>query len=302
MWLWMIACAAPSGAPETRMVGYQPTWTGLDAGATRFEDLTHVCLAFANPPVDGGPGVVFPDVSDDEVTAYVEAAHAAGVQVLASIGGGSDSPRLPPYYAPDRVDAFVDDIVALVDRHDLDGVDVDIEGEAITGDYGALVVALRDALGDRLLTAAVATWNGAAIPDEALLAYDFLGVMSYDQCGPWSEACEHSTYDAAVDELAYWVDERGFPAADTVLGVPFYGYCWGAACRAEYVSYADIVDTWPDWADRDWVEEADLALSFNGPTTIGRKAELARGYGGAMIWELTLDAPGEASLLSVLTR
>jgi chitinase len=55
------------------------------------------------------------------------------------------------------VDTFVADVVALVDRHDLDGVDVDIEGEAITEDYGPFVLALRDAIGDRLLTAAVAT-------------------------------------------------------------------------------------------------------------------------------------------------
>jgi GH18 family chitinase len=144
--------------------------------------------------------------------------------------------------------------------------------------------------------------NGAAVPDEALLAYDFLGIMSYDQCGPWSDASEHSTYDAAVQELAYWVDDRGYPAENTVPGVPFYGYCWGATCPGEYISYADIVETWPEWADRDWVEDADLALSFNGPTTIGRKAELARGYGGAMIGELTQDAYGDASLLDVLVR
>ncbi|MEQ1566054.1 MAG: glycosyl hydrolase family 18 protein, partial [Myxococcota bacterium] len=280
-------------------VGYQPTWSGLDPDTVRFEALTHVCLAFANPVGDTDE-FEFSDVTPAEVAAFVARAHAEGVEVLGSIGGGYDSPRLVPYLEPDRVADTVAAVVDLVARHGLDGIDVDIEGEAISATYEPFVTALAEALEDHTLTAAVATWNGDDVSDVALAAYDFVNVMSYDQCGPWSGPCPHSTLAAVDADLGYWVDQRGVPADAAVLGVPFYGYCWGAACPGEYLGYREIVAQWPEWADQDWVEAPDLRLSLNGPTTIAAKRDIGRAYGGVMAWELSLDTSGDDSLLDVL--
>src|SRR5690606_23865196 len=123
-------------------------------------------------------------------------------------------------------------------RYDLDGIDVDIEGNHVNSTYEPFVLKLSAAMPTgKLLTAAVATWNGSDFSDAALTEYDFINLMSYDHCGSWSAACEHSTYDDAVSELNYWENTRGLGVGRVTLGVPFYGYCWGTSCPSSALTY-----------------------------------------------------------------
>lgn len=296
--------AGPVQPARTRVVGYLPTYRSLDPAGVNLSALTHLCIAFANPgPVGGSDEPVF-DADDTEIDALVAAAHAAGVQVLASIAGAAGSDRVAARITEDKVDGFVDALLGLVERFDLDGIDVDIEGTThVTSTYEPFVKKLGAALraDGKLMTSAVGLWYGPNITKAALDEFDFINVMSYDHCGSWSPSpCEHSTMASARSDMNYWVTTRGYPADRTVLGVPFYGYCWGTACESSALTYAAILSRWSDAASKDWIEEEGLSLSYNGEATLRSKTALAKEHGGIMIWELGQDAPGEASLLSVI--
>lgn len=285
--------------PAERVVGYLPTYRSLDPGALDFDTLTHLCIAFANP----GPSGVDFDAEPAEINALVEAAHQSGVYVLASIAGAAGGQAVEDAIQPGVVDGFVAELLDLVSRYNLDGIDVDIEGSHVSTTYEPFVLKLSAALpSDKLLTAAVATWNGADFSDAALAEYDFINLMSYDHCGSWSDACEHSTYEDSVSELNYWENTRALGVGRVVLGVPFYGYCWGPACPAAALTYAEILAGYPAAQDSDYLVEDGYTISFNGRDTIVAKAVLAEQHGGIMIWELAQDASGDDSLLQVIAE
>ncbi|HEV8244542.1 MAG TPA: glycosyl hydrolase family 18 protein [Polyangiaceae bacterium] len=293
-----------SSQHEKRIIGYLPDWNGSYADwadVLDFSALTHLNLAFGNP--GSGNNVIAIDGTDSEIAALIGAAHAKGVKVLISLGGGSGSSGFADHYSPANVDALVAGIADFVSAHGLDGADVDVEAPGNMGqNYGTFVQKLEAALKpqSKLLTAAVARWIQDAMPDDALARFDFVNVMSYDECGSWTEPCEHSSYDQAVSDLDYYSVEKQLAPDKIVLGVPFYGYCWGS-CESDYVLYKDILLTHADAWQGDWIDQGGAQWSYNGEATMAKKADLARDYGGVMIWELSGDASGQRSLLAILS-
>ena len=289
-----------------KVVAYVPNWVNLTTFAPTidYEKVTHLNVAFENPTNDAG------DLSfrahDD---ALISAAHAHGVKVLVSIGGGSaaDSPVLKPRYfsllsAPNRA-AFVAKLAAYVAAHDFDGLDVDLEGPSINADYGAFVRDLAAVLqpAGKLLTAALSKgYGGDKVPEAALAAFDFVNIMAYDATGSWApnKPGPHSSFAFAQDNIAYWT-KRGLPKSKAVLGVPFYGHGFGAALRKGDHSYKNIVAQFPGAEQSD---QAGETIWYNGIPTIRAKAQLVRdeGLAGVMIWSLDNDASGEKSLLAAI--
>jgi GH18 family chitinase len=126
--------------------------------------------------------------------------------------------------------------------------------------------------------------------------FDFLNVMSYDYAGTWSQKpAEHSSIAQARQDLSYW-ETRKYPKSRTVLGMPFYGYCWGGGCAHGYTHFEEIATKYPDQTGLDWITAGDAAagtevtISLNGTDTIQKKTAMAQAYGGVMVWELTLDS------------
>lgn len=289
----------PPGEAGPRVVGYIPTYRSLDPAKMDFDTLTHLCIAFANPTT---PSQIDFDAKAEDINALVSAAHAKGVKVLVSIAGAAGGAEVESAIQPGTVDTFITALLGLVERYNLDGIDVDIEGSHVkAATYTPFVTKLSAALSEeKLLTAAVALWNGDDFPDAALAEFDFINVMAYDACGTWSSACEHSTYPDAVTNLAYWENDRGIPADKVVLGVPFYGYCWGASCEAGALVYPEIVNNYPEGRTNDYLQGNGYTISLNSPPTIQKKVELSKMHGGIMIWELGQDGTGEDSLFSVI--
>jgi GH18 family chitinase len=77
---------------------------------------------------------------------------------------------------------FIDSLISSLGELNLDGIDVDLEGDHIDKDYEGFVGALSTALKaqGKLMTAAVATWESAQLTDKALTYFDFLNIMTYD--------------------------------------------------------------------------------------------------------------------------
>jgi GH18 family chitinase len=289
----------------SRVVAYLPTYRGLDTWASQldYSRITHVDLAFANPTSGNDP--TLGRDSDAAVARIVDGAHAKGVRVLISIGGASGgSERIAALFIPATVQAFVQKLDAFMDAHNLDGLDVDVEGDPVDSNYGPFIDAMSARLKPKgkLLTAAYGTWFGDRIPDSALQKLDFVNVMSYDHCGSWTKPCAHAPYDQSITDLDYFAKQRGMPASKVVLGVPFYGWCWGAGCGpSAALTYPEIVARYPNAWQTDWVTDTGVQISYNGEATMQSKGKLAKGYGGVMIWEITEDALAPRSLLKVLT-
>jgi chitinase len=226
--------AVQEPAPGLRAVGYYPVWRGLPSLAQRLDGagLTHVVLAFANPMLQGDAVDVSLPVSDAELDAFVASAHAAGTRVMISIGGGDASGAVSAVLAS-HGGAYIDSLLAFMAAHDLDGLDVDVEGETpATAVYTDFVLAASEAVHGAGLTlsAAFPGWILSRVAPEALAAFDHVNVMAYDHCGGWTGACEQSTYDHARADLEAGT-HAGVPADKLVLGVPFYAWCWGS-CAA----------------------------------------------------------------------
>ena len=283
-----------------RVVGYLPR--GMDHSGTGMPDLgkiTHLNIAFMTPDSAG----VF--AADEEVRMLTALAHAKGVAVLLSIGGG-DPPRYLKKLVGKRYQAaFVQALAALTDQYGCEGIDVDLEGDFIDGNYESFVKNLAVALRakKKLMTAAIATTYASRYTNTSLAQFDFVNIMSYDKTGPWdkSDPGPHAPLSMATDDLVYWTRTRGLAPARITLGLPFYGYGFGTNAP-ESLSYGDIVRQYPAAREKDQLTVAGGGIVYyNGAATIKAKTSLAlKKTGGVMIWQLLQDGPGPYSLLTAI--
>ena len=288
------------GISQFRVVGYVPLGRGVpDFNQIAFQRLTHLNIAFINP--DSLGNIKIPTGFDS----LIKKAHQYGVKVLASIGGGSHNPYYSRVLSDTNRKIFIGKLTQLVIDYELDGLDVDIENDNIDTNYQHFVTGLAAELKpiDKLLTAALATWNGQLISDAALAKFDFINVMSYDQTGPWrpEKPGPHSTYPKAVEDLNYWTTTRGVRKERISLGIPFYGYGFGTK-YGQSMSYRDIITKFPGSEQKDeFVPDGGGTIYYNGMPTIKNKTALAlKDAGGIMIWQLLGDAQGNQSLLAAI--
>ena len=285
---------------QFRVIGYVHPWkTVPDMTKISFDKITHLNIAFVNP--DSAGNLVIPGGFDS----LIKTSHQFHVKALASIGGGSHN----PYYASLLTDsnraAFIDSLVKLAVDYNLDGIDVDLENDAIDANYERLIIDLSVKLKPlkKLLTSAVAAWNGEKMSDAALKKFDFINVMSYDQTGPWTpeKPGPHSTYAKAEEDLTYWINTRKISKKKINLGLPFYGYCFGTQYSAS-MSYSEIIHTFPGAELLDEVAPPTGGnIYYNGLPTIKRKTSLAlKKAGGVMVWQLMQDDMGNNSLLNAI--
>ena len=283
-----------------RVVGYLPL--GIDLSRTGMPDfgkITHLNIAFMTPDSAG----VF--AMNEAVSMLTAAAHAKGVAVLLSIGGGDPPRYLKKLVGKRHQAAFVQALAALTDQYDCEGIDVDLEGDFIDGNYESFVKNLAVALRakKKLMTAAIATTYASHYTNTSLAQFDFVNIMSYDKTGPWnrSEPGPHAPMSMATEDLAYWTGARGLAVDRVTLGLPFYGYGFGTNAP-ESLSYGDIVQQYPAALERDQLTVAGGGIVYyNGAATIKAKTSLAlQKAGGVMIWQLLQDAQGQYSLLTAI--
>jgi GH18 family chitinase len=281
---------------QRKVVGYIPT--GYSTSSVDFTKITHLNIAFENADASGN--LSWTSGND----AFVSTAHANNVKVLVSICGGGASndatyqSRYTSLMSAANRSSFISKIVSYLSAHNLDGIDLDLEGPAINANYSDFVIALKSSLpAGKLLTAALAHDNGGNVPTPASIqTLDYLNIMAYDF--GWGQAVHHSTYNYAVTCINWWMTNKGLPASKVVLGVPFYGYTNTTGNGG--ISYAQILNTYGVAAAQQdtWVSGGNT-IYYNGIPTIRQKTQLVvnNNYGGVMIWQLAQDATGTNSLL-----
>jgi chitinase len=303
----IIAVSGMQSKAQFKIVGYIPNWVDLTAFSNNFdfERATHLNIAFKNPDSVGN----LPALSASE--AYlINDAHLHGVKVLISLGGastGTSGTTQTTYYnlmTSANRSAFSSIIKQYAVNNNIDGIDIDIEGQGINSDYGGFIQVLADSLhpAGKLITAALSQGYGGAGAPSSIFAYlDWVNIMAYDACAPpWCTIpANHSTYQFAVDNLNYWKG-RGLPQSKAILGVPFYGYGFTNPPNNNPYSFATIASMFPDNV---YDDQAGNVIYYNGLITILNKTSLAVSSGGGiMIWDLSLDATGDNSLLKVIVE
>jgi chitinase len=308
--LIMSSCKAKYGPdiykPDNsfKVVGYISGNSFDRLDSIEINKLTYLNLAFASPDKNGF--LVMDDNAD--VSIGVNKGHAANLKVFISLGGGGrpDTVFWKTALLPKNRSAFIAKIVKYVEDNNLDGVDVDIEGNLfpyIGFTYGPFVVELKQALhakGKGMSCALGATDLDPVVTQEALQAYDFVNVMVYDKTGIWRPNIigPHSPYSYAEDAIKYYTADRKLAPSKITLGLPFYGFDFTPPAR--YINYSEIIQGDVANAYRDSVG----MRYYNGIPMIARKAMLARSskLGGVMIWELSCDTQGDLSLLRALDQ
>lgn len=291
--------------PRLRVLGYLFAhgnwWERLQE--VDLDAITDLNLAFLNPDASGD------FVRSPDLVKLVQRAHAHDVQVFFSIGGGSPPAHLEQLLQTRESRAkLVTGIVSLINEYGFDGVDIDLENDLINEHYALFVAEVATAVKPlgKLVTAALASWNGDKISDETLAHYDFINIMSYDATGPWNpeRPGPHAPYSMAVDDFEYYHQRRGIAAGKLFVGLPFYGYGFGDGAP-ESLFYRDIVHQWPGSETADEVAlDAGGKIYYNGIPTIERKTQFAleQSAGGVMIWHLLHDTDDERSLLRAINN
>lgn len=264
--------------PCREVVGYYPAWQFYDRdqlvnpATIDYSKYTTIVYAFFNPQPDGS--IIAHDQGlerkllggEEGYPSLVENAHKNGVKVLASIGGWTLSSNFPQL-ASDAFTRmkFAEACVALVEKYDLDGIDIDWEypgykahngREADTKNFTLMISDIRfklDSYGvkvGRPMTLSIAAGSAdrylAKIEWEKIRdIVDMVNLMSYNYSGSWDTIVNHHTglYYAGKGDPTYNVDfsvqkiiEYGIPAEKINLGLAFYARSLKTHGKAEHGS------------------------------------------------------------------
>ena len=293
-----------SKTKTARVVGYLSSDNFSKMNSIQFCQLTHLNIAFANPDKNGN--LLF----NGDIDALIKYAKAVNPKIIISISlaGGVISEEQASNWSflidkPENRPALIQNIVNFVELHQLDGVDVDLEWNAVTTGYSGFVIELKKSLADRkkLITAALPNNSRFEnITQAALDAFDFINIMAYDSTGPWShdKPGQHSSFEFAKEGIDFWHKLQNVPSDKLMLGVPFYGYNFTNP-DVTSVTYNDIIIAGTQFADQDELGK----IYYNGKSTIVKKVEFAsQNTGGIMIWEIAQDSFGEYSLLDLIHK
>ena len=170
----VLLCCLFTNAQQARfrVIGYLrlDNIVNRDADGIDYNKITHLNIAFINPDSAGNFSAI------SRLKKFVDKLHQHHVKVFASIGGG----LAPAYYSNLLMDAnrhnLVKNSASLTELYDLDGIDVDLEGERIDANYENFIIELSSELKPKkkMLTAAVATVYKTRYTDKALAQFDLL--------------------------------------------------------------------------------------------------------------------------------
>jgi GH18 family chitinase len=302
---------------DFKVIGYAQSNDLLNISKAEWSRITHLNVSFINAEDNGdiatggymGKGQF--GLSDVDIKGLVKKAHANDVKVLVSLAGGGFwgdeimRKRYKKLMSAAHRASYIQKLTTFLSENNLDGIDIDIEGDAICRELGPFIcdMSVECKKNNWELTAA---WGGRSawadsVPEEAVQCLDYINIMSYDATGSWDpkNPGQHASYEKAEDDIKYWHEDRGVAYDRLVLGLPFYGKRFSGAIPGAPVIYSDIVldkkNAEVDQTGQTW---------YNGRPTIQKKTKLSIDLklGGVMIWEILGDADGDISLLGAIQK
>ncbi|KAF5333128.1 hypothetical protein D9611_002412 [Ephemerocybe angulata] len=238
------------------VMAYYPDWIGGELSPEEVDFLRYDWLDFAFAVPDSKFELAWDEEDAPRLLSrLVAAAHSTTTKVKLSIGGWTGSKYFSPAVAtPETRRMFANNILAVYESYNLDGIDLDWEypghegnngnfhNPADTANFLAFLKVLRATLPPSAkISAAVQTLpflgeNGDPVTDtsEFGVVFDWILLMNYDTWestsppgpnAPLYDACDNSTQPAssAAAGVLAWT-KSGFPVSKLVLGLPSYGY------------------------------------------------------------------------------
>ncbi|MGD0943059.1 MAG: glycosyl hydrolase family 18 protein [Acidimicrobiales bacterium] len=315
------AGAFPRPLPAHQVVGFLPYWE-VGGFTPDYGDLTtlaywSVSLAAGGSIAHSGQG--WSTLSSAALAFDVGQAHGAGDRVLLTVFSESASViRSVTAHPATAGRRLAGQVAVLLSAGDLDGVDLDIEGDSTQerAEFVRFVASFSQRL--KLLgpswSVMLDTYPSSAFDPlgffdvKALVRYvDDLFVMAYDMQDPGVAAATAPLTNASLnDAMALAEYASVVPARRIVLGIPLYGYDFPSASKLDgapttgnpvAVTYAEIVAAGrhPVW---DPITETPYTVFrrggrwhqtwFDDPVSIALKSALASQFGcaGVGVWEL----------------
>jgi len=244
----MLAPSALADGPK-RLLGYYPFWVkfsnpAYSASTIPYQKLTHIAHAFLLLDKKQIGNIVIPD--DLIEPQLISNAHAAGVKVMISIGGGDPAQaRAFKKIARDPATraAFVLNVYNFVVANGYDGVDIDWEIPVHPYDTNNCIMLMQDLRNQfpapYLLSMAIPSdprsWGSGFDVPALAPQLDFINVMTYDFYGPWSDHAGHNSplvqnpsdpdqVGSLETSMDLFANIYGVPADKLNIGTAFYGY------------------------------------------------------------------------------
>ena len=274
-----------------------------------YDMITHVMAAFANPDITGDMSY-----SGYDMNTFVSNVHGNGAKAIISIGGGGDyswGSKVSIYEtlfetAASRTD-FIHKIMNYVRDYDFDGLDNDIEGNALAlSNFNVFTQELGDSIHAAGLEYSAAigvggSWGANYWADESLAKMDFIMTMSYGGVGNWNYAIKNDdhTFEKMKSDMEYFTITKGISIEKVVGGIPFYSVEFPATAQSNYNDYhKTICSIYSDsfYDDQNPFHSDTLTspeghpVYVNSIETIERKITYCDNNGGGiMIWEAGQD-------------
>ncbi|RFU67703.1 chitinase [Peribacillus saganii] len=321
---------APKEKPEIKtssskvLMGYVQDFR--DPASIDYSKMTHVIFSFAHPAKDGSV-LLNGDMALKNLRSTVGKAHKQNTKVILAVGGwyhiqgGESYDYFKEALAnPSSRKKLVNELMRIIGREHLDGVDIDYEHPRSSEDARNLAVFTRE-LSERLhsqnkelsiaVYSKVHSVTGAEVKsvvfEPSMFQYvDHVNIMAYDgQYDVGYNAAYLSPFSFAENAVNYWAvlfEDHKLPKEKLVLGVPAYAQPEEQSIKQ--VSYATIIKKNPANGKRDTVSMNGTTYHYNGMDTIQKKTKLAmdQGFGGMMLWEAGHDAQGPQSVTSVISQ
>ncbi|MBV2209218.1 MAG: hypothetical protein KUL77_06610 [Thermomonas sp.] len=294
-----LACSAvASDTPHAPQVmgwvpayGVEASMEALNANPKIGQALTRIGLQFWNPSADGRSLVLAPAgkdgsaLSPDAIARVRDWAHARGIKVLLTVYNNSETTLVWDWPLAlrafrDNRDAFADAMVQEMQRHQLDGIDLDFEGN---GDFSADRAAFADF---------VRTLSAKLRPSGKLLTIDSFHSPCYNapNMAWWEDWKEHvdSIHSMGYQDLYEASTTTFTPEGGSICakGAALFKYSWQLGWGQKHGYRVDqIILGQPTWADRwgDAGKETDAASHIEEAHKLGA---------GVALWDLQLPAPG----------
>ncbi|NIM90952.1 MAG: hypothetical protein GTO17_08390 [Candidatus Aminicenantes bacterium] len=314
------------------VIGYYPSWEKdtFDCSKIQYKYLTFLAHAFTKPDSDGNLIVeedyVYPEL--------VETAHANNVKVIMSIGGWGNCEGFPGMasVAGNR-ERFINQVLEFCLTNNYDGVDIDWEYPSNPEEEQNFVylakelsAALKEQNPPLLLTTATPAgdyWARWINFEEVMEYFDYVGCMTYDFHGEWSDhsghnsplyTCNNDPCGSADDSYEYYLS-RQVPKEKLLLGIPFYGRsfdCSGLYQRfqkSQQYGYKEILNLmnagwsriWDDCAKVPYIRNPENTeiICFDDEQSVALKCRYVKEkeVAGVIVWEISEDYYQGSSLL-----
>lgn len=271
---------------EFIVVGYFPDYRELNPAWAL--SLTDIIYFSAEPRADGTLDTSRLTEETWDALAQLKTDHDLRVHI--SIGGWERDGAFAEMTADPKIrKAFVENLLAFLLSHNLDGADFDWEFPATDTqfeNYISLLAETKEVLSRHGLMVSVALPAESGFPLGEFSVVDRVHLMSYDR------GERHATFEQAVEDVQAFLN-AGISPGKLILGMPFYGRT--VAPPHDEFAYNQLIN---EYSPAPGVDEVN-GIYFNGLTTIRRKVcyGIAEELGGFMVWELSQDTTDASSLL-----